>query len=105
MTTRVSYRRAWEDEFAATSDALVGVARKIERETVAELKRGGLDDDVPAREYLEQLRAERTRTGARVVTFAERAHFVEWGTSLREPDAPMRTAAIRVASRLVRGRR
>lgn len=105
MTARVSYRREWEAEFLARSDAVVGVARRIERETVAELKRGGLDDDVPAREYLEELRSERTRTGGRVVTFAERAHFVEWGTLLREPDAPMRAAAIRVAGRLVTGRR
>lgn len=93
---RVTYRKAWEAEFVASAAgraAFVDVAETIRADTVDELKRTGLLDDPPAREYLAELDTEATDTGARVFTTAGRAHFVEYGTLYREPDAPMRTAA------------
>lgn len=96
---KVTYRKEWEAEFtrsAAGRAAFEEVAEVILEGTADELKRTGLVDDPPAREYLAELGTEATSEGARVFTTAGRAHFVEWGTLYREPDAPMRTAARRV---------
>jgi hypothetical protein len=96
--TKVTYRKAWEREYPRTpaGRAEFGkVAADIESATRDELRRTGLTDDPPAREYLAELASEPTADGARVYTTAPRAHFVEYGTIYREPDAPMRTAARR----------
>lgn len=93
---RVTYRPEWEREFPRTPAGRAAFgkhAEQIKRATAAELKRTGLVDDPPAREYLAELDTAPTDTGARVFTTASRAHLVEWGTVHREPDAPMRTAA------------
>lgn len=95
---KVTYRKEWEAEFtrsAAGRTAFVGVADDIADDTRRELKRTGLVDDPPAREYIEAIHTEATASGARVWTDASRAHFVEFGTLYRDPDAPMRTAAAR----------
>lgn len=98
MANRVTYRKAWEREFVASADgrrAFLAVADDLRDATELELKRTGLTDDPPAREYLEELDTASTRDGARVFTTASRAHLVEWGTIFRDADAPMRTAARR----------
>jgi len=95
---RFRYRKAWEREFAGTAGGRVAfdrVAGRIADATADELRATGLRRDPPAREYLAELGHAPTSTGARVFTTASRAHFVEWGTALRAPDAPMRTAARR----------
>jgi len=96
MAGRVRYRKAWEKELPGTTHgrrAFLATADELARATAGELKRTGLVDDPPAREYLRELETESTETGARVFTTAGRAHFVEYGTLYRDPDAPMRTAA------------
>lgn len=95
---RVRYRKGWEREFPTTAAGrrtFIRVADRIKDSTADELRAGGLVDDPPAREYLRELDTATTSTGARVFTTASRAHFVEWGTLYRAPDAPMRTAARR----------
>ena len=60
---RVTYRKAWEAEFVASAAgraAFVDVAETIRADTVDELKRTGLLDDPPAREYLAELDTEAT---------------------------------------------
>lgn len=98
MGARVTYHKDWEQKFPTTALGRATFDRKaadIEADTVVELRRTGLDNDPPAREYLDELGHEPTDTGARVFTTAARAHFVEFGTYLRNADAPMRTAAAR----------
>jgi hypothetical protein len=98
MTSRVRYRKEWEREFPRTAlgRARFGaIADRLRSATASELRRTGLIDDPPAREYLAELDTAPTDRGARVFTTASRAHFVEWGTAHRSPDAPMRTAASR----------
>lgn len=98
MAGRVHYRKAWEDEFNSSPLGRAkfrDVAEQILDATADELRRTGLTDDPPAREYLAELDTADTDDGARVFTTASRAHLVEWGTIYREPDAPMRTAAAR----------
>jgi hypothetical protein len=95
---RVVYRKAWEAEWSRSTAgraAFVGVADKIATGTRDELRRTGLTDDPPAREYLDDIHTDGTDKGARVYTTAPRAHFVEFGTIYRAPDAPMRNAARR----------
>ena len=99
MATRVKYRKAWEREFPRTSlgrRKFGKVGDRLVDDTKAELRRTGLVDDPPAREYLEELQHAPTDRGVRVFTTAGRAHFVEWGTYNRAADAPMRTAARRL---------
>lgn len=99
MATRVKYRKAWEREFPRSAGGRVAFGRigdKLVNDTKRELKATGLRDDPPAREYLAELDHAPTDRGVRVFTTASRAHFVEWGTSKREADAPMRTAARRM---------
>lgn len=98
MANRVTYRPAWEREFARSSSgkaAFLATAEDLKAATELELRRTGLVDDPPAREYLEELDVASTNDGARVFTTASRAHLVEWGTIHRDADAPMRTAARR----------
>lgn len=95
---RVIYRKAWEAWYLRSSRgraAFVGVADKIAGATRTELRRTGLLNDPPAREYIKSIYTAPTAKGARVYTTASRAHLVEWGTVDREPDAPMRNAARR----------
>ena len=93
---RVKYLKQWEKKAAPT--LLRRVGETIRRDTATELRRTGLLDDPPAREYLAELDVVDTDTGVRVLTTAGRAHFVEYGTIYREPDAPMRTAARRAGA-------
>jgi len=99
MATKVKYRKAWEREFARTSLGRAKFGRvgdQLVEATKVELRRTGLVDDPPAREYRDELQHAPTERGVRVFTTASRAHLVEWGTYLRDADAPMRTAARRL---------
>lgn len=98
MAARVRYRKAWEREFPRTPGGRAAFLRKagqIADQTADNLKAGGLASDPPAREYLAGLDTASTDTGAKVLTTGPRAHFVEFGTVHRAPEAPMRTAAAR----------
>ncbi len=108
MAGRVRYRKAWEREFPRDAEgrrAFGRVADELVKATRDELRRTGLADDPPAREYLADLQHEPTDKGARVFTTASRAHLVEYGTLYREPDAPMRSAARRFGRFREGGRR
>lgn len=93
------YRQQWEREWTESGEAgaaFVKVGGKIRDAVKQELRRSAnLNHDIPAREYLAELDVVATRTGARVLTTASRAHFVEFGTRFRRALAPMRIAARR----------
>jgi len=104
MGVRVRYRKAWERRFPRTRGGrrmFTATAGRLERRVATKLAETGLADDPPAREYKRELFHEPTRTGARVGTTASRAHFVEWGTVDRQPDAPMRLAAREFGTRFI----